>query len=319
MGHKAEASRACPLCGGARVFEFLRAPDRFHLRHEVYRLLRCSSCSCTWLDDPPQPEEMSYHYDEMYHAVISSVGETRGSEGWQKQRKIVSELKGAGTLLDVGCSSGAFLDTLKEGPWNLYGIEIDPQQAKRAQEMTGAQIFTGDPFDAPFPPESFDIVTCFHVLEHLDRPQERIEKIFNWLKPGGILYLGLPNVDSWEARLFGSYWFGLELPRHLYHYSPRSLRKLVSLAGFHELWLETSSSYSVHSIRYVFDDAVQKLGFSRAPLAAWKIPGLPLRVIRKAYRVTLGLSFTKISELAGAAANIEAVFQKERITFSMAG
>jgi SAM-dependent methyltransferase len=304
------AAKHCPICGSNDIQKWLQAPDRFHARPQLFQLLRCPSCSLVWLDNPPSAEEMPYHYGDVYHDVISSIGEAEILRRWQKQRQVVSELKSGGALLDVGCSSGAFLSTLKNGPWDLYGIEIDAKQASRAREMTGAQIFTGDLFDAPFPAESFDVVTGFHVLEHFDRPQERIQRIFEWLKPGGILYLGLPNIASWEARLFGSYWFGLEMPRHLYHYSPSFLRKLITSAGFHEVWLKTPGTYSGHSILYLFDDIVHKIGLTPKLPAVGSAPRPSMNVLLKGYRVALGTPLAKIAELSLAGANIEAVFQK---------
>jgi SAM-dependent methyltransferase len=304
------AAKHCPICGSNDTEKWLRAPDRFHARTQVFQLLRCPSCSLVWLDNPPSAEEMTYHYGDVYHDVISSVGEAEILQRWQKQRKVVTELKSGGALLDVGCSSGTFLSTLKNSSWSLYGIEIDAKQASRARELTGAEIFTGDLFDAPFPPESFDVVTGFHVLEHFDRPQERIKRIFEWLKPGGILYLGLPNIASWEARLFGSYWFGLEMPRHLYHYSPTFFRKLLTSAGFHELWLKTPGSYSTHSFLYLFDDVLHRMGLKKTPTAARSTARPSMDVLLKGYRVALGTPLAKIAEFAHAGANIEAVFQK---------
>ena len=82
------ANRAyvCPLCGGSEVIHFLDAPDRFHLRREVYRLLRCSTCSGVWQDSPPKPEEMGIHYDEDYHKAIVAAGETSPASRWRTRR-----------------------------------------------------------------------------------------------------------------------------------------------------------------------------------------------------------------------------------------
>jgi SAM-dependent methyltransferase len=303
------SSEICQICGGEAVSDFRSAPDRFHLRREVYHLRRCSACQCVWLSSPPHPEEMPYHYGQTYHKAISTSGDA-SAERWAKQSRKLTELKDGGALLDVGCSSGSFLSTLTGQSWDLHGIEIDPEQASAARQRTGAQIFTGDLLDARFEPQSFDAVTMFHVLEHLDCPRERMARIFNWLKPGGILYLGLPNIDSWEAQLFQSYWFGLELPRHFYLYSPTSLRRLLRSAGFHEVWLETPGSYLTQSIRYIFDDSCQRLGISRVPLAAGEVAGLPMRLLRKGFRLCLGYPFMKVAEFAEKGANLEAVYRR---------
>jgi len=280
----------------------------------AYKLARCTDCSLVWLENAPPMEEMAYHYGDAYHQVISGIGEAEVARRWQKQRNVLSQFSTRGSLLDLGCSSGSFLSTFKNDSWELYGIEIDPKQADRARQMTRAQIFTGDLFEVSFPPQSFDVVTGFHVLEHLDRPLERLAKIYELLKPKGIFYLGIPNVGSWEARLFRSYWFGLELPRHLYHYSPQSLRRVMSTAGFHECLLRTPGSYSTHSISYLLDTW---LGTDDSEGSLHrkvdKAGALAISNILAIYRVAVGRPLSKIAEFAQAGANIEAVFQKQTV------
>jgi len=302
------ATADCVFCGSNEISSFLSAPDRFHSRSEVYHLARCSVCHGAWLEDPPPSEEMRYHYGTNYHDAISSSGETNAHERWAKQRRLVSTFKGE-SLLDIGCSSGAFLSSLTDRSWQLYGIEIDALQANRATTRTGAHIFAGDLLDASFRPGSFDVITMFHVLEHFDHPHDRMKKIYEWLKPGGVIYLGLPNIESWEARVFGSYWFGLEVPRHLYHYTPTSLRLLLSAAGFREVWLSTPGCYCSHSMKYLLDAGLQKCAFRTSPAAEQRDNGLVSRICRKAFRLSV-LPLAKVAEALGAGPNIEAVFQK---------
>src|ERR1017187_3489649 len=135
----------------------------------------------------------------------------------------------------MGCSSGAFLESLHGDGWKLHGIEMSTEPAKNAEARSGAQVFVGHILEAPFRPESFDVITCFDVLEHLYEPRQVLTKVMEWLKPGGIFYVLVPNIDSAEARVFGSYWGGLELPRHLFHYSPASLSFLAKSVGLHEI------------------------------------------------------------------------------------
>jgi SAM-dependent methyltransferase len=303
--------RICPLCAGTETFNFLSAPDRFHWRKEVYHLKRCSSCRFVWLVSPPKPEEMCCHYDADYYKTIATAGETSAPKRWQKQRARISRYKQKGTILDIGCSSGGFLGTMKREGWKLYGIEIAAIMAERARSRTGAEVFVGDALDAPFPPQSFDVVTCFDVLEHLNQPRQFLAKVLEWLKSGGVFYTMLPNIDSWEARLLGSYWYGLELPRHLYHFSPQSLRRLMNALGFQELCLSTErESYLEHSIYYVYADLLQWLGFSSVPLAKAQPASLPWKVIRKALRLMLVVPFGQVASLTNAGASIQAIFTK---------
>ena len=139
-----------------------------------------------------------------------------------------------------------------------------PRNARRAAEAkTGAQVFVGHILDATFPRESFDVITCFDVLEHLYEPRRVMARVGEWLKPGGIFYVLVPNIDSAESRVFGSYWHGLELPRHLFHYSPAALQCLAESAGLQVVSLETRRNPAVGtSLRYVWDDV---FGAARYP------------------------------------------------------
>jgi SAM-dependent methyltransferase len=310
-------SQACPVCGSIRVFDFLSAPDRFHLRRERYHVLRCASCSCAWLASPPKTEEMPFHYGEDYHKAIVVGGERSALRRWQRHRKLISRHKQGGAILDIGCSSGGFLGTMKGGTWRLYGIEMEASTAEKARLSTGAEVFVGDALEAPFRPESFDVVTCFDVLEHMYQPRQFLARVLEWLKPGGILYAKLPNIDSWEARLLGTYWYGLELPRHLYHFSPQSLRRLMTTLGFYEVSLTATEpgSHLPNSVRYVFEDFLEKLGFSPVPLAKalakTQPTSLPWRAVRKALRLSLVGPLSQIASAAGAGVFIDAIFRKE--------
>ncbi len=253
---------------------------------------------------------MDYHYGADYHRLVNKAGETSPIR-WRKYVQNLKEYKRGGALLDLGCSSGAFLASLKGQAWKLNGIEISAPSAKKARATTGAEVFVGDILEASFPPESFEVVTCFDVLEHVYQPREVMEKVWEWLKPDGIFYVVLPNILSWEARIFRSYWFGLELPRHLSHFSPKSLRRLLESAGFREQRLVTPPIYYAdYSTGYVFDEILSKFGFSRPPLAEGTVPHIPWRVIRKVLRLSVLSLFGGAASLAESGPSIEAIFRK---------
>jgi len=301
----------CPICGGAGGRKWLRAPDRFHGRQEKYTLLRCPACSLVWLSHPPQPEGMHLHYTDAYDRLISSAGEN-SPERWRARNAALAPYKQSGALLDLGCSSGSFLQSLSGKNWDLYGIEMSAESAKKAQTRTGAEVFVGEILDAQFPSESFDVITCFDVFEHLYEPRRVMAKVFEWLKPGGIFYVLVPNVDSAEGRVFGGYWHGLELPRHLFHYSPAALKFLAESAGLREVSLETRRNPAVGtSLRYVWDDVFGVLGIRRTPVAYRGEASLPWRVARKLVRMTVLRFLLALAPLAGGGESIHAIFRKD--------
>jgi SAM-dependent methyltransferase len=299
----------CPLCKSVGLAELLVAPDRYHKRSELYHLQQCKTCSCVWLSNAPQPEEMAFHYGPDYYREIATAGEA--PERWRKQCNVISRYKQSGDILDIGCSSGGFLGTLKGRSWRLYGIEIAETMAARARAKTGAQVFVGDAVTAPFASESFDVVTCFDVLEHVYDPLGLLKKAHEWLKPEGIFYTMLPNINSWEARMLGSYWYGLELPRHLFHFSPESLRFSMESVGFEEGHIETlPNSFLEHSAHYIGGNALEKLGFSSRPLSTPKRHSIAWRVVRKGLRLSVIAPFGRFASFARAGASMEAVFVK---------
>jgi SAM-dependent methyltransferase len=307
-------SLRCPLCQRNEVQLWREAPDRYHGREKLYRLARCASCQLVWLLDAPEPSEMGEHYGAAYDRCIGDAGDD-SPERWQGRRRTLAQYKAGGDILDLGCSSGSFLNTLKGGSWKLHGVEFSPAAARAAIERTGAEVFVGDVLDAPFKAESFDAITCFDVLEHVYQPLQVLEKVRQWLKPGGIFYVLVPNIDSAEARVFQSYWYGLELPRHLTHFSPQSLGTMAKMAGLGAMSLTTDKNRAFErSVYYIQERILRKVGVRRPPMAEAKTPGVPWKVARKLLRWSVIPAMSAAISLAGEGESIHGVFGKAENT-----
>src|SRR5215475_12172558 len=300
----------CAVCGSQESVECLRAPDRFHGGTTVYALRRCPACALVWLEHAPRPAEMGQHYGPAYDRFIQTAGENSPGR-WVARKSSIYAHRQGGRILDLGCSSGAFLESLKGQGWELHGIEMSEAVAKRAEARTGGQVFVGDVLDAPFAPETFDVVTCFDVLEHVYQPREVLRKVVEWLKPGGVYYVLVPNIDSGEARLFRSYWYGLELPRHLSHFSPQSLRYAAQSVGLEEIFIETHRNSALeHSLRYLGDTLLEGLGVRRKPLAEARAAKVLWKVVRKLLRWTVFPLLYRTTTLWGSGESIHAMFEK---------
>lgn len=136
-----------------------------------------------------------------------------------------------GRALDVGCGDGEWLAILQSCGWTGVGIEMDPRRAA-ATRTRGVSVWPGDVSAYPGAAASFDVVRFWHVLEHMPDPSAALRDARRWLKPGGELILGVPNVQSAAHRVFRRTWSGLQYPKHLHHFTARAIDQLVRSAGF---------------------------------------------------------------------------------------
>src|SRR5262249_62266640 len=125
---------------------------------------------------------------------------------------------------------GGSLGVARALGWQVTGIEVDEAAAAKARRFA-SELYVGDLLSAPFAAGRFDVVSAFHVLEHVPEPVAVLRRLLQWLAPGGILIVEVPNAGGLGAAMFGKAWSGLELPRHLSHFSPVTLRRAAEQAG----------------------------------------------------------------------------------------
>jgi 2-polyprenyl-3-methyl-5-hydroxy-6-metoxy-1,4-benzoquinol methylase len=136
-----------------------------------------------------------------------------------------------GTLLDVGCGTGEFLREMRRAGWTVRGVESDEGAARHARGRHGLDVVCGDIHDVGPSDGTFDVVTMWHVLEHLASPQRALALIRGVLKPRGLAVIAVPNVESVDAAVYGSDWNAYDAPRHLHHFSFEVLDRLCRDAG----------------------------------------------------------------------------------------
>lgn len=139
---------------------------------------------------------------------------------------------GEGRLLDVGCGTGKDLLRFREAGWQVTGVEISPYAAALARTRLGCEVVPGHFDEAPLEGRRFDVVRLSHALEHLPSPRRSLGKVHRLLCPGGLLWIEVPNAAGLERRIFRRHWFHWDLPRHLYHFTPTTLVRLLRDTGF---------------------------------------------------------------------------------------
>lgn len=134
-------------------------------------------------------------------------------------------------VLDVGCGNGGFLFKAREAGWQVMGVDPDPDAVATARQK-GLEIRLGSIEAFSSEAGLFDAITLSHVIEHVHDPKSVLVDAYRLLKPGGVLYLDTPNIDSHGSRIFGRHWRGIETPRHLVLFSLNGLQQLLQRCGF---------------------------------------------------------------------------------------
>jgi len=221
-------SKVCEVCGKSRAEIYLNVTGLSQDSGSKYTLVKCSECGLISLHPRPSSAEIAAYYSDNDPERVPRKPAFYEKLYFSFFRNI--PLKKKGTLLDIGCGSGRYIYVMRDLGWQVKGIDITPTEYGKKE--LGLDIHEGDLLKANFPDESFDAVTLWWALEHIDEPMPFLKEAYRILKKGGVLLVGVPNIDSREAHLFKKYWFHLFLPRHVQHFTPVTLTTALKAAGF---------------------------------------------------------------------------------------
>ena len=232
----------CPVCLNPASAPALKGTDfLFETTSKTFTLDSCTACRSLFLNPMPGSAEIEVFYPAQYWWNQNRPGLLKRAESVYRRMALRGHLsfvtKAAGkgrslTLLDVGCGSGTLLGLLKQRGFRVTGVDLSEEAARVAQEENGVRVVTGSLLQAAFSDESFDFVTLFHVMEHVPNPREVLAEAFRILRPRGALILQVPNIDSWQFKVFGARWYGLDIPRHVVDYTGPAILNLLVECGF---------------------------------------------------------------------------------------
>ena len=214
----ADTPEQCEIC--AETLEAMFPKVRDPQTGEVFSISRCLKCGLG--HTYPQPGDLSPYYGPKYHGGRHGMTE-RLCVG--RRLRFVSAVAQPGLLLDFGCGDGGFLEAASRLGWSVAGVEMQPSHARarglrveeRIEETAGR----------------FDLVTLWHSLEHVRSPRTVMQSIAERLSADGTVIVAVPNLDSLQARAFRQNWFHLDVPRHLFHFTPLALERLFARCGLH--------------------------------------------------------------------------------------
>ncbi|MCL4538604.1 MAG: glycoside hydrolase family 99-like domain-containing protein [Bacteroidetes bacterium] len=219
----------CHFCGSYDAVPFRKSAD----------IVKCTRCGTVYLRTRMTEQAMRILYqqyaDEGSHLSLPRTSEEVKASGLRRNNfmnEVISLTKSRGTLLDVGCAWGAFLDNARLNGFKPRGVEITRRTAEFASDTLGLDVTSGQFLDTTFGQNSVAVVTMIHSLEHLPQPKKSIAKVFEILEPGGLFAGIVPNIESFCSAQLQEDWEWLQPMYHYVHYSPATLRKHLERAGF---------------------------------------------------------------------------------------
>ena len=232
-----ETVDSCPLCGSPLHATLFRDPP--------YEVRRCAACELAYVTPRRSPEALAAMYGQDTYWRSPSP-KTHGYADYRSEQDrylrtfrrrldyALADGPTGGRALDVGAAAGFCMAVLRERGFDVFGVEVSPVIAAYGREQLGfsERVFVGTLAQAPLEPGSFDLVCMWDVVEHVPDPVGLLVRARELLAPGGRLVLETQDIDSRFARLLGERWHHFKHAEHIYHFNPRSVRRLLEMSGF---------------------------------------------------------------------------------------
>ena len=257
----------CFYCDSDNLFFLFKAPDRLTNLPGEFSLCRCKKCGLVFQNPRVKEKDIGLYYTDKlgyYNPPAKQIKQTvkTKAKNFLKNQTLVNhfnyplskknflffclalpfkrwlkvagfpKFKSNGSILDIGCSHGEFLEEMKNFGWQAKGIEMDEKSAVFAREKRSLEVSVGRVENCHFEKEDFDAITMRMVLEHLYNPFEVLKIAASWLKKGGELIFSIPYFDGFEFNVFKSFAYGLQLPTHIFFFNKKIIRKLLKENGF---------------------------------------------------------------------------------------
>jgi len=219
---------SCPLCHNGYFDNYMICKDH-QVSGESFAIVECSNCKLKFTNPRPGPENIvKYYVSDSYDSHSTRIKSLYGVIyriaryfNLKNKIKLVGKFAQKGTILDVGCGTGEFLQTAGKSGWNTVGMEPNPKAREYAQKLTGSIIH--QEISDISQKKYFDAITLWHVLEHVDDLKGTIKRLKKLLKREGKLIIAVPNCESYEAGVYKEMWAGYDVPRHFYHFTKSSM------------------------------------------------------------------------------------------------
>ena len=228
---------SCPICTTEMKFKFVTKD--YLVTGESFDIVECEACSIRTTTPFPDKKIIGNYYssddyishDDKVSGIFDSIYGLVRTYQLNKKKKLIGEYfnKSNGKILDIGCGAGDFLQYMKENHWNINGVDTSNKARKIANKKLNIKVM--DPKDWINNKEKYDVITCWHSLEHVHEPWVYLDKIKKSLTLDGFLIVALPNYQSTDAKIYKEFWAAYDTPRHLYHFTIKSMNKTIKPHG----------------------------------------------------------------------------------------
>ena len=228
---------SCPICTTEMKFKFVTKD--YLVTGESFDIVECEACSIRTTTPFPDKKIIGNYYssddyishDDKVSGIFDSIYGLVRTYQLNKKKKLIGKYfnKSNGKILDIGCGAGDFLQYMKENHWNINGVDTSNKVRKIANKKLNIKVM--DPKDWINNKEKYDVITCWHSLEHVHEPWVYLDKIKKSLTLDGFLIVALPNYQSTDAKIYKEFWAAYDTPRHLYHFTIKSMNKTIKPHG----------------------------------------------------------------------------------------
>ena len=225
----------CPVCTSHNINHIITAED-FLITREKFQIYSCNECGLRFTNPRPNDDQLAGYYDSNEYishsnesaSLVDGLYKIARTFTLRRKRKLIEKLSFKKRLLDVGCGTGHFIDYCQQHGWQVNGVE--PNEIARTQAEDKTKIIIQHDLSEVVD-TSYEVITLWHVLEHLPDLEQTMNQLKSLLAPGGVLIIAVPNFDAYEATVFDEYWAAYDVPRHLYHFNRKALAQLSKKHG----------------------------------------------------------------------------------------
>lgn len=231
-----EKVEICPVCHSSNFISHIICDD-FTVSHESFAIMQCENCQFLLTSPRPNITDITKYYESDDYVSHTSKGNSLTNLIYKIARyftlrlkaKLIADHTNKKRILDYGCGTGDFLNHLKERGWETTGIEPSTK-ARSISESKNIKVFEST--ETLLTEKKFNVITLWHVLEHIHNLEETIQKLKSNLTRDGLFIIAVPNHDSLDRQIYREYWAAYDVPRHLYHFNQLTINELMKYHGF---------------------------------------------------------------------------------------